>query len=388
MKLLIKVFNPPVLLLLLLAAITKPAAAALPSPTELTREFVRTTNKDYPLTADGLVELTNRYGEIDIQPWTENRVSLRIRVVVQARSEEAANATFDRINITTSGSSTRVVAETSIGDGSSGGIMDRIVGWFDGSSSSNEFKIYYEVRMPRSANLKATARYCDVRSGDLGGAVEADVKYGDLRLGDVGGAATLSVAYGKIVAANLRRTGRVNSRYSNVSITSVGDLDLDLRYSEFKIGRAGNVTLDSRYDDGSFGVLNTLRVDAGYGDFKIDELQELTANSNYTEYNIGQLARILDVDTDYGDVTVSRLLKGFTSVKVQSSYSQIHIRMEDGSNYDLDVETSYADVETPSGFNPRVQIEKGSDHTVRGVMGKGGGRIVARLRYGDFTLER
>ena len=118
------------------------------------REFSKTINKQFNMPADGLVELSNRHGKIDIKTWDQSAARISVKILVDAKDEEDAQEVFDRININFYNTSETVGAETEI--------EDRRSSWWNWGDNSDEFSINYEVFMPASANLDVTAKYCDV----------------------------------------------------------------------------------------------------------------------------------------------------------------------------------------------------------------------------------
>ena len=63
------------------------------------REYSKTINKQFPITTDGMVEISNRYGKVEIKTWDNSEVKVEVVISVNATSEDRAEDVFDRITI-------------------------------------------------------------------------------------------------------------------------------------------------------------------------------------------------------------------------------------------------------------------------------------------------
>ncbi|MEM6771803.1 MAG: hypothetical protein AAF597_14565, partial [Bacteroidota bacterium] len=151
-------------------------------PFILRQDFEKTYSETFNVNGEGSVRLENRYGEIRVETWERNEVKIDVRIRVTASDQEDADKTFDRIQIDFTSSTNRASATTSIGknNNKSKGLIERIFDgdWSWGGSSNNDYKIYYEVKMPASADLETTAKYCDVELPDLSGDTRLTIGYG------------------------------------------------------------------------------------------------------------------------------------------------------------------------------------------------------------------
>ncbi len=357
-------------------------ASATQAPEE---EFIRTIDKNYPLSAGGLVELANQYGRIDIRSWDKNEVAIKVRIVVQAGSQKEAETIFDRIQVSFSNTSQTVRAQTDISSSSSRSWW----GWGSGSgSNSNDFKIYYEVRMPAKAKLYTQARYCDVAADVLRASSTFDVKYGKLKVESLYDKSDITVAYGDIDLQNAA-AAQINLSYGNLKLNTATDLNLYARYSEVQvIGKVVNFQVDSRYTKVRIETADKLDFTAGYGELVIRKVGTLRGNSNYTDYEIGHVSNAANIETDYGDVEISHLAANFREVIVRSTYSDLNIRVDKTAAYTLDAQTRYADLDYPSSMNVSLNEKTGNSIRVKGSQsGSGNGLLNLSASYGDIDLR-
>ena len=351
-----------------------------------TGEFVKEINRSFPLSMDGQVELSNKYGRINIRTWDKEEVKIDVKIVVQSRDEDEANEVFDRISINFYDTDDLVKAYTEIGtNGSKSSWWGWLKSW---GNDSREFKIYYEVVMPYQADLSTEARYCDVRATDLSGDTKWNVKYGALVAGHLNNQADVTIGYGSAEIAKISGEAKFDISYSELEVDEAAMVKLRARYSEIDIDKANNVDLDARYSEVQLGASKEVIVDAGYGDVDIESATVVRANSNYTSYEIGNVTEEVDIDTDYGNVEVGPLAPGFRLVRVRGGYSSIDVRIDRTAGYSVDLNSTYAGIDYPEGLDLTRKEKDGNTNKIIGTKaGKGKGRVEITSRYGGIDVR-
>lgn len=362
-------------------------------PLFLPQDFEKTYSETFTIGADGDVRLDNRYGEIRVETWSKNEVFIEVRIKVTADDKEGADDTFDRIRIDFSGSGNSASATTSIGDKKRSDknwiekIIDGDWGW---NNSSNDFKVYYSVKMPATANLTTSAKYCDVNLPDLSGSTNLSIGYGDLFAGDLTGATNnLTVSYGSARIGTLGGRSEMRIRYSNGSINEAGDLRYDGRYSNFRLGDVGDLNLDIGYEDLEVRSAKNVRMDGNYSDIEMGKVISLTIDGNYNEWDIDFVEKELDVDAAYGDLAVERIAAEFTRINIDVRYIDVELDFDSDAGYEMDLSSRYGDISFDRDRVKNLKVDKsGTTEIVSGtVPGKGNGRVKITTSYGDIELD-
>ncbi|SER30249.1 DUF4097 family beta strand repeat-containing protein [Neolewinella agarilytica] len=361
-------------------------------PLVFRQDFEKKYSKTFDVNGSGNVRLENRYGSIVVETWERDEVRIDVRIKVSADDQEDADKTFDRIEINMSGGGNSASATTSIGNSrrSSKGIFERIFDgdWSWGGNSSNDFKVYYSVKMPASASLETEAKYCDVTLPDLSGDNRITVGYGDLVGGDLTGANEISISYGSARLDELGTDSRFRIRYSDGVIRMAGDLKYDGRYSETRIGRAGNLDIDAGYEELEIDAAKVVRLDGNYNEVDLDRAERVFLDGNYSDFNLGTVELELEVDASYGDLEIDNLKAGFERVYIRANYIDVEIDIESGSGYEMDLRARYGDISYDRSNATNVNSSKeGSSESVTGtVTGRGKGRVDISTSYGDIEL--
>lgn len=360
-------------------------------PLVFRQDFEKKYSKTFDVNGNGNVRLENRYGSIVVETWERDQVQIDVRIKVSADDQEDADKTFDRIEINMTGGGNSASATTSIGSSrrSSKGIFERIFDgdWGWGGNSSNDFKVYYSVKMPASASLVTEAKYCDVTLPDLSGDNRITVGYGDLVGGDLTGANEISISYGSARVDEMGTDSRFRIRYSDGVIRTAGDLKYDGRYSETRIGRAGKLDIDAGYEELEITSATEVRFEGNYNDVDLEHVGRVFLDGNYCDFNLGTVEKELEVDASYGDLEIDLLKVGFERVYVRANYIDVEIDVESGAGYEMDLRSRYGDISYDKSRSTNVNSSKaGSSESVKGAVGNGKGRVDISTSYGDIEL--
>ncbi|MEL6358549.1 MAG: hypothetical protein AAFQ01_01255 [Bacteroidota bacterium] len=362
-------------LFLLVFALFPVSAHADTGPSGGFDEYVKTYDGSFAINAAGNVGLKNRHGSIKVTHHNRNEVEIDVRVVVQARNQEAANRLFDRIGISMSGNDARVTAQTSI---QSSGNWDR-----------GEFKVEYDVRLPTTVELDIDAKYCDVYVDDHEGRTQMMIKYGDLFAESFSEHSQIWVEYGDAEIDRLGNTAQIKIAYGELDLNDAGALDLHLRYTDAEVDRVSSLDLDHRYGELEIGTAGDVLIEAGYIDIEIEELANIRARSQYCEYSIGAVRGNVDIETGYGDIEISTLHRGFQEVKIRGNYSDVEIDVESGYSYEFSGYASHGSLSVPSNLNINRRENEGSSKSIEGRLTSNGsgGNIRIWTNYGDIEID-
>ncbi len=350
--------------------------------TKIKKEFVKTINKEFDITADGKVGLSNRYGKIDLKTWNENKVKIDVKITVNASSEEAAQDEFERINVSFSNGNDYVNAETTIESKKSSW-------WNWGSwSSSSDFSIDYDVYMPKSNKLDLKNKYGHSTVDEIDGETTISIKYGDITMEGVNNTLDFYIGYGN--ATILKATdieGEVS--YGKLKMSHAENVDITSKYSKVYLDEAKEVRSFSKYDTYKLGEIQNFRNTGKYDNIYIESVHDIVVDSKYSDIELEKLTNSADFDLNYGGASIDGVANGFTEIRLDGSYADFKIRTDSNAAYHLDATGSYADIHCPDNMDVSRRIEKGSSIEIEGLVGSAnaGGKIKARLSYGDLKIR-
>ncbi len=361
----------------------QPAPQVQPvQPQPEVQDYTKTIKKEFPITANGTVNLINKYGKIDVKTWDKSRAKVDVTIVVKAGSESQAQSVFDRIRIDFTNDDSFVKAETIIQSNKSS--------WFNlGGNDRTEFQINYQVYMPATASLDLSNRYGDSQVAPLSSKVKMDVKYGNFRLEGVGNALTLNLDYGNGTVVK-SSDANVNASYSKLNFNEVRNISLTSKYSKLTVDNGADLSADSRYDEFDLGKMDRLVCTTMYGNMVVGSAESISATGRYTDFKIDRLRDNGDFDLQYGGLRIEHVAKGFSKINLVGKYSDFKIVVDNGASYTLDANASFAGIAYPDGLVVTYEKEKGTSHEVKGHAGTQNARSVIRasLNYGGLKVKQ
>ncbi|MEI7422619.1 MAG: hypothetical protein WCK18_11015 [Prolixibacteraceae bacterium] len=298
----------------------------------------RTTKKIYksfPVKQISSLELSNKYGTIQIDDSRKDSVVISVEVWVEGTGNRAQRL-LDNIMVSINSSGSNASAVTEMKD--------------NFNNSNQNFGIDYTVSVPADKDLTVAQKYGTVNMNNLTGKGAFDIKYGEIRAKSL-----LSPSLVMDVA------------YSKAMIDATKDLNLTMRYSKLTLDKCANLKIDSRYSGMVIGDCQDVVLESKYDDFRFKTVSNLTTNSMYTGYKIDQILTTLAVSNGYGNITVGSIPASFKSVKVDSKYASVRLGIASGASYRLDGIMRYCDLKHPDGKLNRAK--ENTSYEVHGIIG-------------------
>ena len=342
-----KTQNSNVLLLLLMLFV-------LPVHAE---KITKRVYKSFPVSQVAKLELSNKYGNIQIDDNRKDSVVINVEIWVDG-SDSRSERLLDNIDVNIRTNGKTVSATTDFKN--------------DFNNNSREFSIDYQVSVPADRDLNVTQKYGTVNMNNLTGKGIFDIKYGDLK------------------AKNLLSPElSIEIAYSKASIDASKDLNLNIRYSKLALSNADNLKIDSRYSGLNIGDCKDVSLDSKYDDMKFKTINSITASSMYTGYKIDQILSTLTLTNGYGDFSVASIPASFKSINVSSRYATIRLGIETGASYKLDGNVRYCDLKHPTGKLNRSKED--TSYEVHGTVGESESpksTVTIESSYGNVSLMR
>lgn len=325
----------------------------------------KTIKKEFNVTENAQVILNNKYGNIDIKTWNQNKVSVEIVITTNGNNESKVEERLNKIDISFENSSQEVSVKTHFEKQNNN--------WsFFGKNSNVNMNIKYFVRMPVTNNLTV------------------NMDYGDILLDELSGKATIDCDYGKIyVGKLLNDSNYVNldySRGSTIDFMKHGKINID--YSTIDIEEAGNVDLNTDYSNTTFGKLNNLDFNSDYGNLIVHSANKIVGNSDYVRLKFGEIASTLIVEADYGSIKVEKMGSNFDEINLNTGYTGVKIGVDNNSSFSLVVDSSYSGISVPEEFNFTKQIEKNSKKHYEGTYNGSKGKVTIYSKYGNIKIYK
>lgn len=345
------------------------------------QESRRTVVKEFATDRNSQLEISNRYGKIDIKTWDKALVRITATVIVKASTKSKADERLNGIKTDISKTGSNIRAVTSIEEGSTSWWS----GWW-GSNNSASMEINYDVSMPAELAVILENKYGNIYLPDLAGKTTINLKYGNMYAGDLASDLLMDIAYGKATMGGTKSLSGALS-YSDYISKKSGVVILTTKYSKVQIDELSGMTASSKYDTYKIGTADNVTVTGSYGDISLSGLKKGKFSVRYTNLNIGSLGQSLTADINYGSLQVDNLRAGFSDMTVSTGYAPVKIKGAVPCR--VDISGKYFDADLGQDFIVKNKINESSSKQISGykMSERATAQISINTRYGDVTIK-
>ncbi len=348
----------------------------------LDHELKKSYSKEYPIDQSGTVELSNRYGKIDIKTWNKPSVKVDVIVIVKASNKSNAEDKMQEIGITINKVGNNVVAVTDINSSNQSWWSS----WWN-ASGNIKIEINYTVYMPSDQKSIIENKYGNIHLPDLNAKTSINLKYGNLQAQNIDGDLLMDLSYGKATLSNVKNL-TASLAYSDLRCTSSGTTTiLNTKYSKVYIDNAKTLTATSKYDNYKITNATTITMTGAYNDITLGTLGSGTFTLKYTGMEINSLGSALTADVSYGSMTIQNLKTSFKKMVVNTSYAPIKVYGTVPCK--VDVSGKYFDAQLGADFVANNKVVEGSSKVIQGYKGsdRTGAYVTITSKYGDVVIK-
>ncbi len=341
------------------------------------QEVERKISRQFTTQANGYLQISNKYGNIDVVIGASNQIKIDVVIKAEASSINKAQEAVDRVNITFEESANRVSARTEIGNNSGWN------SWFD--SGNTNIKINYTVMVPADIFLELANKYGNIYVETTSRDLRIDLDYGDIRLGNINAKLSLDMSYSDGTVSDLK-DGMLYLSYSDLEMKDVGSLQVDMKYSDLVMGSAKRLKVLSSYAHLHGNIVDEVTYSGKYDDLYFEKVATIEAESAYSGMKVNGLSTKGRFDMRYGDLKVGDIGQGFTRLDINTSYTGVVLEFDEAASFSIDALNNYCDIRH-HGLKVTEDIQKAGSTTLKASRGTGGGLVMARMNYGELSIE-
>jgi len=325
------------------------AAAALLASQIWAQEVSKEFRKEFSADAGTITELNNRYGNIIVTGWNNDKVEIYVKVSIEMPDKSRAERLLNMIDVQFGESDGRVSAKTVIDEDFN----------FSGWGTNRKFSINYTVKMPLNSGLEVVNRYGNVDIGELAGRVFIDVKYGNLTAA-------------KLTRGNEKPLNRIEIGYGKMLVKSGNWLDLYLRYATLaELPSCQALLIDSKYSKLRIGTVNSAVITARYDNYSIDNINNLVIDKGYTTLSVNNAGKKISIEGSCGSVNIDHVSKDFEMIEVNTRYTGVRLGIDPAASYRLEGRSSYSGIRVPEELlTVRKRIVENTSTEIEGLIGK------------------
>ena len=270
------------------------------------------------------LEITNKYGNVIIDTWSKNEVSLKIEILAYGKDRDAAEKLMDRVEFDFKQASDFLQVE-SVFDRKKSFFKDLIntVGDYSASLLSNhKLQVNYELNIP-----EGTA------------SVTVDNRFGDVHLGDIEGRVTVTLAHGNLRANKMADYSRVNINYGNAKIQEINDGRISLKGAELELDYGQKIDLESSSSTITIGKVSIFDLQSTNDKININEVRDISGSANFTELVVGTVNESCRLNQSYGGMKINYIPNSFTSIRLDGKSTDYELNFSNKSSFETRIYT-------------------------------------------------
>ncbi|KRD57570.1 hypothetical protein ASE40_14465 [Flavobacterium sp. Root935] len=316
--------------------------------------------KTYIVNSNAGIDIDNKYGNITVSTWNEDKIDLDITIKVNGPNENWVNERLNSIDVEISALKSLVSAVTNLGNSS-----------LKSKGSNNSFEINYVIKIPKNGSVKLVNKYGNISALSLEANTDINCKYGKVTLDKLNGSNNqIEIAYCQNSSINFIKTGSINARYSGLKINDSGNLNLNANYTDVNLNEAQNI-----------------KYQCNYGTFKFQKINSLNGSGNYLTLIIGEVSSNFSFDTNYSKINIGTLNEKAGNVNINSGYTDIAIGYAPNYAFDFDVSARYSNIKHDNSLDISVSETKSNSKRISGFYRKKGqNKININSNYGNISL--
>ncbi len=331
------------------------------------QEKSKTIKKNFTVNKDAKVSIDNRYGDLNITTWDKNTVEIEVKITVKGNDLDDVEKRLENITIEFNSSSSFVEATTHFEKQKSSW------SWWK-KSNKISYKVNYIVKIPETNSVDLNNDYGSIFLENLLGKADINCDYGKISVGELNASDnSINLDYCSSSTISYMKSGNINIDYSKLTLNEAENIRANLDYSTLKLGKT-----------------NSVNFNADYGSISINEAENINGNSDYASMSFGIIKKNLKIDSEYGSISVKRLVNGFENVDIDAQYAGIKIGIDEGSVFDFELDLQYAGFKTDeNNVEFYKKVSKSSKKYYEGKYGNGSSDASIKIRseYGGVSIR-
>jgi len=313
----------------------------------------RKVDRSFPAGTETRLDLTNKYGTVQVIPWKKDSVHIEIDLFVKSGSNNKLDKIMRSIDFEFTDTRYYIVAETSFGSKYSTFFSDLkdISGTI--IPSKNQVEINYTVHVPSRMSINITNKYGDIYIDDMKGNISINLSNGDLKANSLIGDANISLNFG------------------NGIINELGNARMNISYADIEIGLADQLTIESKSSKIRLHEVGILKINSRRDKYTVSRIDNLFGESWFSDIWLYRMNEEINYSPRYGVLKVDSIPAGFSFINVNSEYADLNMYVDREASYMLEVMLhDQALLHTPQAYGELEVVEEEAEAVhLRGLIG-------------------
>lgn len=293
-------------------------------------------NKQFAVSPETRIEISNKYGKIDINTWDKDSVVMDIKIRVEEKKLSKLEDAVRGIDFDITDSQNYLIVRTNVEKNKSE--LGKEFTRFKESvlKSDGNVQVDYTIWMPAINELKVENKFGDVYIGDYQGKIDINVSNGNLKAHNFEGDLNLVLSFAD-ATINTIKTGYLDCNFSELYVKKAESIRIKSKSTEFEFQKVMDLNAESRRDK-----------------FRIREVDVIDATSSFTTIRINELTDRMKLRSEYGDLDIEKTAVDFSTISIESKSTDMNLYFDEASKFDFEITTSKSEVD----FCDEIEIEQ------------------------------
>lgn len=328
----------------------------------------KTIKKEFNVDASALLKVKNKYGNLTLNSWDQDRVEIVVHIKTNGNNEEKVQKRLNEIDVEFDASNSMVSAKTLFGkDGNNWN-------WNWGKKNNVNVQVNYTIKLP------------------VKNSVHLSNDYGAIMLDRIDGHAKISCDYGRLDIGELRgRNNELNFDYTSKSTMGyINSARIKADYSGYTIEKAGDLDINADYTNSTIGEMGNLVYSTDYGNLEIGKAENVQGNGDYIKVKLGTVHGNVDINADYGNIHIDRMAEDAGNINIRTDYTGIKIGYDPNYSFSFEISTEYAGVSGKDDFEVNISKERSNERYYKGYYNSdsSGNMVNITSDYGGITFYK
>lgn len=313
------------------------------------------------------IEITNLYGDVDVQPSGSGQVVLDVTKTVRASNQQEADSRAAQFTfaIRTVDGKVRIVSSRDENSESSSANRP--------GNERQRYKSSLVVRVPESGSLQLSNRNGTVQVSGLTGSQSIINRYGQVTVRNITGAVTVENRYAGIVVDGISAGGvRVENRFGPIDVRNVN----------------GNATIANTFSSISVeNIEGQLDITGRNNSVDMEGISgAVSTETSYKGLSIRNAEDRIQARNTHGDITIEFDRAPRQPVSISGEFGDVVLNLPADAAFRIDAKTRSGDI-TSEFDGPAVSSSR-REQSLSGQVGTGGPQITIETSNGDIRIGK
>lgn len=285
----------------------------------------------YEFTNAGELQLKNKYGNINIHGWDEDKIQIKITVLVNKKDKKDADGLLKRIKPSISYSKEFINIFSYIEEKESGLFSKMLNRANPFDFDKGNIQIDYDISLPVNAALQVTNKFGDIVTNDWRGTLKASIEHGDLWVNDTLTNATIEMKFGKLKTKSIA--------YSSIK----------LKNSEFEMEESKDLRINTSGSTISINKVSNLEIYASKDKINIQNIDRIQGEFKFSNVIVNKIKEYIHLTMNVTDLRINKITKPDAVINLKQKSSEVNINVS-GLRFDFSASLEQGLLRIPKSF--------------------------------------